>query len=84
MPIQFGSHWDDTCRIDSFMAAIIVFLDVVEVDCFCNSWHIVNAFGVIPEVWIVSQMSDIAFEMAIINTVKTNKSCEKRISASVK
>ena len=38
-----------------------------------NARDIVNALGVIPVIEIVNEAAEIAFEMSIINRVKTHK-----------
>lgn len=59
------------------MATIVVGLDMVEVHRVSNSWHIVDAFGVVPEVWIIDQAFEIAFEMTMVNGIEAHECSEE-------
>src|SRR5699024_7882375 len=59
------------------MTAIVVLLDVVEVHGGRDTGPLVKLAGVIPQIVIIGQPSQIAFEMTVVNTVKTDECGEQ-------
>ena len=49
------------------MTHVVVALDVNQIDGLRNTGLLIEFARVIPEIWIVDQPAEIAFEMAIVN-----------------
>jgi hypothetical protein len=59
------------------MAAVIVPLDVIEVDGVDDPRHLVQLAKIVPKVWIVCDAPHIAFEVAVIDGIEANERGEQ-------
>ena len=75
--IELGSDGDDAGRVDRRVAAIIVRIDMREIDGRGDSRVLVEFPGVIPEIGIVDDPPKIAFEMPDIDGIKPHERREQ-------
>lgn len=68
--IQDRSFGHNSSWIDLGMAHVIVALDVIEIAGFLNTRKLVDIAQIPPEVGVVHNPLDIAFEMDIIDWIK--------------
>lgn len=74
--IQFWSFWYDAVWVDLFVTTIIMFFYVIKVDCFFNTWFVVEFPCITPKIFIVDDSSNITLEMSVISTIKANQCCK--------
>ena len=63
----------DQGRIDTVMAAIVMSLDIVDIHGFRYAGLLIQVPDITPETWVVYYASQVTFEMADINRIKTHK-----------
>ncbi len=67
----------DAGRVDVAVAAVIVPLDVIETDGVGDARHLIKIAQIIPQIWIVDDAPQIAFEVAVIDGVEANERREQ-------
>lgn len=65
--INIGAKRNDSKRIDSRMASIIMLLYMFHMNRAAYPFGLVYVFGVIEQIWILSQQFLVAFEVNCIN-----------------
>ncbi len=59
------------------MAPEVVRLNMLEICGFGNPWNLVQLLQVVEEVWILTDSTNVAFEMRDVNNIETHKGGEK-------
>src|SRR4051794_5454081 len=75
--IDLGTERHDPGRVDGFVAAVIVALDVIEIDRAADSARLANVARVGPEIRVVCDPAAVALEMADIHGVEADKRREQ-------
>src|SRR5690606_34599195 len=75
--VKFWADRHDTVRVDAVMAAVVVLLDVVEADGFRHARPLVKLASVAPQIGVIDQTPDVAFEMAVVNGIEANQGSEE-------
>ena len=75
--IKQRTDWNDLGGIDVSMCHVVMPLNVVEIDCFGDAWLLIQIHQVTLQIWIVDDPPQIAFEVAVVNSVEPNQSAEK-------
>ena len=75
--IQFRADWNDAAWVDGLMTAVIVPADVIEVHGLGDARQLEQIPSVAPEVRIIDQSAQIAFEMAEVDGIETNQGGEE-------
>ena len=57
--------------IDLCLTHVIVSLNVIEAAGFFNGWMLVQIFEIIPEIGIIHNSTEIAFEVTVINRIES-------------
>ena len=60
-------------RIDGRVAGIVVPLDLIEVDGLGDARDLVQLAQVVPQIWIVDDAPQIAFEVTVIDSVEADE-----------
>src|SRR3954453_13728082 len=71
--IDLGTERHDAGRVNGFVAAVIVALDVIEIDRAADSARLVNVARVGPEIRVVCDPAAVALEMPDIHGVEPDK-----------
>ncbi len=75
--IEQRSDRHDAGRIHVAMAAVIMPFDVIEVDGLGNARHLIEIAKIILEIGIVDDAPQIAFEVAVVDRIKSNERGEQ-------
>src|ERR1700722_11995497 len=75
--INIRSHRHDAAWVQPWVTAVIVPLDVGEVDRRPDIGVLVKSARVVPQRWVVGQRMAVAFEMAVINDIETHECREQ-------
>ena len=70
--IDDRSDRHDARRINLTLAAVIMPLDLIDANGLGYSGHLIKVAQIIPEIGIVGDAPQIAFEMAVIDAVETD------------
>src|SRR4051812_16436099 len=71
--IDLGTERHDSGRVDGFVAAVIVALDVVEIDRAPDAVCLIDVAGKAPEIGVVRDPPTVALEVADIHGVEPDK-----------
>ena len=72
-----GTKGDDTGRIDVVVGDVVMPLDVVEVDGVGDAVGLIEVFEVAEEVRVVDDPSEVALEMAVVDSVEAYEGDEQ-------
>src|SRR5438094_4735258 len=75
--IEERADQDDPCRIDFSVRHVVMALDVIKVHGISDARLLIQIQQVTLQIPIVDDATQVAFEMAVINRVETNKRAEK-------
>ena len=75
--INMGALWNDSGRINGFVAVIIVRFNVLQIYSLTYSRLLVKISHVIREIGVVSDPLLVGFKMTKIDCIKANKCCKK-------
>ena len=70
--IDLRTHWDNAGRIDSFVAAIVVRLDVIHVDRLGDARLLVEVAEIGGKVGVVGDAIQVALEVAYVDGIKAH------------
>ncbi len=72
--VDLGTRRDDSARVNAAVTPVVVVFDVIHVDGFSDSRHLVQLAGIAPQVWIIHETADIALEVADVDRVEAKES----------
>src|SRR5690348_6643881 len=75
--IEPRSDWDDAGRIYGAVAAVIMRLDVIEVNRLADARHLIERARVVPELGEIHQAVAIALEVAVVDRVEAHQGGEQ-------
>ena len=70
--IKFRALRNNPGWIYCFVAVIVMLLEVLNVDCFCDSRLLKQITGVFEEFRVVPDPAKVCFEMCIVDSIKTD------------
>ena len=65
--VEQRAFGNDTSGVNGRVTHVLVALDMYEIDGLRHTGFLIEFARVIPEIWIVDEPSQIAFEMAVVN-----------------
>ena len=68
---------DDASGINFFVRHIIMTLDVIDADRFGDAGLLIQIEQVTSQVWIIDNPPEVAFEVPVIDNIKSNESAEQ-------
>jgi hypothetical protein len=76
--VRFGEVEDRTLRhyasrVDALVAAVVVLLDVLHIDCLRDAWSLVEVLQIAPQVRVVHDAPQVALEVAVVDGVEANE-----------
>src|ERR1700722_6049336 len=75
--IDRGTLRDDAGWIDGRVAGVVVTLDLIEVDGLGDARDLVQLAQVVPEIWIVDDAPQIAFEVTVVDRFEADERGEQ-------
>ena len=75
--ILLGSNRHNPGRIDVIVGVVVVPFDVVEVDGLSNPRLLIKISQIAVQVRVIDDSTEVAFEMSVVNRVKSNKRYEQ-------
>ena len=75
--ILHRAHRNNTRRIDVVVSKVVMTLDVIEVNDVGNSVELIQIAKVSKQIRVIHNPADIAFEMPVINRVKSDQRYKK-------
>ncbi len=76
VPINDWIDWHDSLWVNSRMAIMVMTDNMDHIYGVRNAGMLVKSARIVPKVWIIYDALAVAFEMQMINAVKTNKRWE--------
>src|SRR5262249_344718 len=71
--IDLRADGNDARRVHLALAAVVMPLDVIDADGLSYSWHLIEITGVIPQIRVVGDPPEIAFEMTVVDGVNPHE-----------
>src|SRR6516164_4960936 len=71
--IDLWADRNDARRVHLVLAAVVMPLDVIDADGLRYSRHLIEITGVIPQIRVVGDPPQIAFEMTVVDSVKPHE-----------
>ena len=75
--IHCRADGDDARGINLGVRHVVMTLDVIEINSVGDAWLLIQIHQKALQIWIVDDTAQVAFEMAVVDGVETNKRAKK-------
>ncbi len=75
--ILIGAEWHDAGRVNVIMRDVVVACDMIEINCVGNPFLLIEIFEISEEIGIIHNAPDVAFEMSMMDRIKSNERHEQ-------
>jgi len=74
--IKDWSLGDNTAWVNVGMTLVVMQLDVFKIASFLHTGLLVQIFEIVPEIWILKNVAQVALEVDVINRIEAEQSRE--------